>query len=775
MPGTPAPNDATCDGIDDDCDFWRDEDFVIEATSCGVGACASTGLRFCNEGAVLDACTPLPPSPDTTCNRFDDDCDTLIDEGFVSFCAGPELITCGATGLVSTPCNDFDVCTGIETCEEGACAPGTPLEVDDANPCTSDSCDPVGGVQHTPVANGTSCTNSNACDGLETCQSGACTAGTAPLLDDGNPCTADACHPLTGVSHTVLPFGTSCDDGDPCNGVEVCTALGVCLAGPRPLEGACVPPGPTAAIHLDEGRELLRTIEGASIVSYTGSTPPRIFGDRLEWSSDTNPGGAQVIVDLADDLDGTAVVDRISIRSFGLRRFEVAASRGGTNPADFTTILAAEAPNNETSEWEVERTTARYLRVTLLDQWNGTLGRGSFGQFTAYTRTRDGGALNVFESGSAPITAPTNPSQARFATDWDPTTAYVTSSWSPGHTLQIDLPGVTRHVIDRVRMRGHPDWNSLRDFEVWISSTGTDPADFTQVLVGELPNVEQDHWYFFSPVAARYVQLRAISTGGGPNLTIRDFQTFTMVRGGLVAPFESRSTAGGLPLVFWRWDFGDGDVSFEEHPTHEYAAPGEYLVRLEVIDEYGLWAQTELLYAAEAGPIADMSWAPGAPRQGDRIFFTDRSEPTGQPVVAALWDLRQPAIATAPTTASTAAGQTVFFDGFYPQPLEATLTSVDASFLRTTTRRTIAVTDTPPPARCLHRSEPRLGPRVVASEQPAASADRRQRRRLVRHRVRAGLRRRIDCRRPFWLSGCQSAQLGWAAPRRLRWSAAHVG
>ena len=73
--------DATCDGVDDDCDGSIDEDFVPYATTCGVGACASTGTATCAGGTIHDSCMPgTPAASDTTCNGIDDDCDGQIDE-----------------------------------------------------------------------------------------------------------------------------------------------------------------------------------------------------------------------------------------------------------------------------------------------------------------------------------------------------------------------------------------------------------------------------------------------------------------------------------------------------------------------------------------------------------------------------------------------------------------------------------------------------------------------------------------------------------------------
>ena len=48
LPGDCQPDDANCNGIDDDCDGAIDEDFVTSGTSCGVGECAgNSGLLEC--------------------------------------------------------------------------------------------------------------------------------------------------------------------------------------------------------------------------------------------------------------------------------------------------------------------------------------------------------------------------------------------------------------------------------------------------------------------------------------------------------------------------------------------------------------------------------------------------------------------------------------------------------------------------------------------------------------------------------------------------------
>ena len=77
-PGAPAASDATCDNVDDDCNGTTDEDFPAGPSTCGVGACARSGVRSCTNGSSNDTCTPGAPAEET-CNGSDDDCDGLTD------------------------------------------------------------------------------------------------------------------------------------------------------------------------------------------------------------------------------------------------------------------------------------------------------------------------------------------------------------------------------------------------------------------------------------------------------------------------------------------------------------------------------------------------------------------------------------------------------------------------------------------------------------------------------------------------------------------------
>ena len=84
MAGSGSPTDATCNGIDDDCNGATDEDYVSTPTTCGVGACASTGVTSCVSGSVQDSCVTGTATPDTDCDGVDDDCDGTADDDYAS-------------------------------------------------------------------------------------------------------------------------------------------------------------------------------------------------------------------------------------------------------------------------------------------------------------------------------------------------------------------------------------------------------------------------------------------------------------------------------------------------------------------------------------------------------------------------------------------------------------------------------------------------------------------------------------------------------------------
>jgi hypothetical protein len=105
-------------------------------------------------------------------------CDTVTGPGPVDFSSPlpgpPPCVSPTTTSTTTTPispttttlppqclsdasCGDGNICNGVETCRAGVCTAGTPLNCDDGDPCTVDSCEPRSGCQHTTVADLGSC------------------------------------------------------------------------------------------------------------------------------------------------------------------------------------------------------------------------------------------------------------------------------------------------------------------------------------------------------------------------------------------------------------------------------------------------------------------------------------------------------------------------------------------------------------------------------------------------------------------------------------------
>jgi Thrombospondin type 3 repeat len=146
--------------------------------------------------------TPTPPK----CDYRHDDCD-------------PQEVDCHKPETKKQADSDHD---GIgDACECGSgtvtCAPTDACHL-------AGSCDPTrGSCTVVPAPDGTSCSDGNACNGVETCQAGNCVAGPPPACAAStDPCQVSLCDMVNGCTTTPAADGVAC---------AVAHGSGACSAG----------------------------------------------------------------------------------------------------------------------------------------------------------------------------------------------------------------------------------------------------------------------------------------------------------------------------------------------------------------------------------------------------------------------------------------------------------------------------------------------------------------------------------------------------------------
>jgi hypothetical protein len=282
----PAPSDARCDGLDEDCDGAVDED-ALDGQACQTGRpgiCAA-GRTVCADGGLR--CDGPAPGLEV-CNGLDDDCDGVVDDapgdaggacdsGLPGLC-GPGREVCRAGALVCDPeavpaANDA-TCDGLdEDCDgqvdEDAAALDAPCRADAAGVCADgrtlcvagevvcapaapgdevcngldDDCD--GAVDDAPADVGGACVGDRpgvCAPGLVACVAGApvCEPLSAPAADD------DTCDGIDedcdGRIDEDARAGEACDTGlaGVCaGGLRVCVGGRIACEGPAPVEEIC--------------------------------------------------------------------------------------------------------------------------------------------------------------------------------------------------------------------------------------------------------------------------------------------------------------------------------------------------------------------------------------------------------------------------------------------------------------------------------------------------------------------------------------------------------
>ncbi len=253
-----------CDNLDgcvgnDYYDYTDIPNNCLSGCSCEQNACGALIISYDDP-----RCTEC--QTDDECNNWDNDyCngDMIIhDEGRCvsyacqaetttvedcndmnnNYCDGTEIknddYTCGAAScvldqtIVVDDCNNGIYCDGQETCQSAACTAG--IEVDCSgldDQCNIGVCnEDIDNCEKQTANEGLSCNDGLFCNMGETCYSGICTGGSGRDCSDSISCTLDSCNEADGRCDNS-PQDSVCNDGLFCNGQEYCGAVNGCQAG----------------------------------------------------------------------------------------------------------------------------------------------------------------------------------------------------------------------------------------------------------------------------------------------------------------------------------------------------------------------------------------------------------------------------------------------------------------------------------------------------------------------------------------------------------------
>ena len=237
--GNPCTSGDLCD--DGECVFSKPTE-CDDANDCTKDSCDPVA------GCLAE---PLsgPSCDDQNACTVDDICNEGSCSGGIISCNDNNPCTqdlCDpATGCLHPPapgqpaCNDGNGCTEVDKCQGGICVGSSPIVCNDGNVCTNDSCIPLTG-ECDFIANTAPCNDGNVCTVTDVCAAKVC-VGSGPLdCDDSNPCTDDSCVPENGCIHVdngvcQCEENEDCsDDGNPCNGTPVCLN-NACVTDPTSL------------------------------------------------------------------------------------------------------------------------------------------------------------------------------------------------------------------------------------------------------------------------------------------------------------------------------------------------------------------------------------------------------------------------------------------------------------------------------------------------------------------------------------------------------------
>ncbi|QQS35979.1 MAG: VCBS repeat-containing protein [Ignavibacteriales bacterium] len=242
-----------------------------------------------------------------------------------------------------------------------------------------------------------------------------------------------------------------------------------------------------------------------------------------------------------------------------------------------------------------------YVSVDVVDSsiWAANVGG-------RYYRSTDGG-INWIESD-----LPYSPVQIADMDFWDASTGYAVGAF--GQIFKSNDGGATWDMLETPSTNhSFTDIFLLGENEFWIS-TNADVAYYS-ANGGQnwaVININSDGFGYFSSVIANQTGSAWVLGYQGyieyfagpppPPANNPPHASFNFITSGLTAQFTDTSTDPDGIIVNWSWDFGDGNFSNEQNPSHTYTTANTYIVRLTVTDDDSGTSTAGRLVVVQPGP-----------------------------------------------------------------------------------------------------------------------------------------------------------------------------
>lgn len=228
-----------------------------------------------------------------------------------------------------------------------------------------------------------------------------------------------------------------------------------------------------------------------------------------------------------------------------------------------------------------------------------------------------------------PVTPTVTGPTARFETDveggYAPITIEFTDKSKPGASA----------ITSRSWVIGRTEVSTESVFSYEFKYPGTYTVSLKVTTADGTDTVTKKNYVHILEAEAPTAEFTADVTEGDPPLTVQ---------------FTDASTPGTGTEIEYLWDFGDGETSDEQSPSHEFVEGRSYTVSLTVTTEHGKDRETKPDFIALTPtfpPEADFTATPTSGRDPLTVTFTDTSEPGSGETLTYSWNFGDGGTSTA--------------------------------------------------------------------------------------------------------------------------------